>query len=99
MFVGAGDDMLNVHGIHFIISKVKEDCIEVRFRHHQTHGFNPLRVGDEIAFVDVSSLLERGKAKIVESKLVNETTIRLKLDDMSNAVSATLLKTNRLCQT
>ncbi len=86
-FVGAGDDMLNVHGIHFIISNIKEDCIEVRFRHHQTHGFNPLRVGDEIAFVDVSSLLERGKAKIVESKLVNETTIRLKLDDMSNAVS------------
>ena len=43
-------------------------------------------VSSEIAFVDVASLLDRGRAKIVESKLVNETTIRLKLDDMSNAV-------------
>lgn len=85
-FIGAGDDTLNVHGIHFIISKINADSIEVRFRHHQTHGFNPLRVGDEIAFVDVPSLLEKGRTKIVASDLINETTIRLKLDDMSQAL-------------
>ncbi|MDE5655165.1 MAG: hypothetical protein K2I46_06100 [Clostridia bacterium] len=85
-FVGAGDDTLNVHGIHFKIKKIVGDKIEVRFCHHQTHGFNPLRVGDEIAFVDTHSLLEHGRAKILASELVNETTIRLQLDDTSQAI-------------
>lgn len=85
-FVGAGDDALNVHGIHFKIKKIEKDKIEVRFCHHQAHGFNPLRVGDEIAFVDVQSMLERGRAKILASELVNETTIRLQLDDVSQAI-------------
>ncbi len=85
-FVGAGDDTLNVHGIHFKIKKIVGDKIEVRFCHHQTHGFNPLRVGDEIAFVEVSSMLEHGRAKILASELVNETTIRLQLDNVSQAI-------------
>lgn len=85
-FVGAGDDALNVHGIHFKIKKIKDDKIEVRFCHHQTHGFNPLRVGDEIAFVEVESMLEHGRAKILASELVNETTIRLQLDSVDQAV-------------
>ncbi|MDE5755598.1 MAG: right-handed parallel beta-helix repeat-containing protein [Clostridia bacterium] len=85
-FIGAGDDTLNVHGIHFKIAKIIEDKIEVRFCHHQAHGFNPLRVGDEIAFVDVPSMLEHGRAKILSSELINETTIRLQLDDVSKAI-------------
>ena len=85
-FIGAGDDTLNVHGVHFKINKIKENNIEVRFCHHQTHGFNPLRVGDEIAFIDTLSLLEHGRAKILASELINETTVRLQLDDVSQAV-------------
>ena len=91
-FAGAGDDTLNVHGIHFKISKIKEDKIEVRFCHPQAHGFNPLRVGDEIAFVDVPSLLEHGRAKILASELVNETTIRLQLDDVSQAIKGDVIE-------
>ena len=92
-FVGAGDDTLNVHGIHFKIVKIKEDNkIEVRFCHHQTHGFNPLRVGDEIAFVEVDSMLEHARAKILASELVNETTIRLQLDDASEAIAGEVIE-------
>lgn len=85
-FVGAGDDALNVHGIHFKIKKIAGDKIEVCFPHHQTHGFNPLRAGDEIAFVDIPSLSEHGRAKIAASELIDEKTIRLHLDDVSQAI-------------
>ncbi len=84
-FVGAGDDCINVHGIHFKIVKIKEDTVEVKFCHHQTHGFNPLKAGDRIAFIAPTTLLEQGRAKIVDSQLVDEHTIRLKLDSVAGA--------------
>lgn len=84
-FAGAGDDCLNVHGIHFLISKLHADGVSVKFSHPQTHGFNPLRSGDEIAFVDTDTLLESSRAKILEANLENEYTIRLRLDKIEGA--------------
>lgn len=78
-FVGAGDDCLNAHGVHFKIVDAADGHITVRFMHPQTHGFNPLRIGDEIAFVNPKTLLESGKARILSSKLISETDIRLEL--------------------
>lgn len=78
-FVGAGDDCLNAHGVHYKIVDVSDSQITVRYMHPQTHGFNPLRVGDEIAFVNPKTLLENGRAEILSSKLVSETDIRLAL--------------------
>ena len=84
-FDGAGDDCLNVHGIHFKIVEKRDKTITVRFMHPQSHGFNPLRVGDTIAFINPQSLLEKGTAKIRASELLNETDIRLTLDDAQGA--------------
>ena len=78
-FIGAGDDCLNVHGVHYKIVDVSDSQITVRYMHPQTHGFDPLRVGDEIAFVNPKTLLENGRAEILSSKLINETDIRLML--------------------
>lgn len=79
-FSGAGDDCLNTHGIHFKIIEKNKNEITVRFMHPQSHGFNPLRADDEIAFVNSQSLLECGNARIIKSELVNETDIKLTLD-------------------
>ena len=43
-FDGAGDDLLNIHGIHFKIIKIDGKNLTGRFMQPQSHGFNPLRV-------------------------------------------------------
>lgn len=84
-FDGAGDDCLNVHGIHFIITDKDASKIKVRFMHPQTHGFNPLRAGDEIGFINPETMLETGRAVILESEQINETDIALRLDRAEKA--------------
>lgn len=84
VFNGAGDDCLNVHGIHFKIVKVLGKEITVRFMHPQSHGFNPLREGDEIAYINPKTMLQEGTSKIIESTLLNETDIKLVLDKASD---------------
>lgn len=85
-FKGAQDDCLNVHGIHFIITEKAGNKIAVRFMHPQTHGFNPLRVGDEIAFIHPETLLEKGRAMIEASCLLNEYEIELTLSNADTAM-------------
>lgn len=84
VFNGAGDDCLNVHGIHFKIVKALGKEITVRFMHPQSHGFNPLREGDEIAYINPKTMLQEGTSKIIESTLLNETDIKLVLDKASD---------------
>lgn len=79
-FIGAGDDMLNVHGIHFKVVDIKDNYVEVKFCHWQTLGFNPLHIGDTVEFIDRFDLDVYGKATILESELVDNYTIKLKLD-------------------
>lgn len=78
-FVGAGDDCLNVHGVHFRLVDIGKDCVTVRFMHPQTHGFDPFKKGDKLAVIDPKSLLEKGTAQVVASRLLNETDIHLEL--------------------
>lgn len=84
-FDGAGDDCLNIHGVHFKIANRHGNDLIVRYMHSQTHGFNPLRSGDEIAFIDPETLLEKGRSKIKASSLINEYEIRLTLDTAAPA--------------
>ena len=84
VFDGAGDDCLNVHGIHFKIIKADGNKITVRFMHPQSHGFNPLRAGDEIAYINTKTMLQEGTSKIQSSELLNKTDIQLVLDKASD---------------
>lgn len=83
-FDGAGDDCLNVHGVHYRIKNINENKITVCYCHDQTHGFNPLREGDKIAFIDTVTLLEKGSAAILKSTMLNEYEIELTLDNTEN---------------
>ncbi len=85
IFCGAGDDCMNVHGVHFEISQISGNKLTVDFRHPQTHGFNPLRKGDKIAFIDSETMLEVGCAEIVSSYLINENQIELEVTSTSGA--------------
>ena len=84
-FDGAGDDSLNVHGVHFKITDICDNQITVRFMHPQTHGYNPLRVGDTIAYINTDTLLEEGTAVIEKSELVNEYEIMLTVSSTDKA--------------
>ncbi len=84
-FDGAGDDCLNVHGVHFKITDIKDNQIKVRFMHPQSHGYNPLREGDTIAYINTDTLLEEGTAVIEKSELINEYDIRLTVSSTDKA--------------
>lgn len=96
-FDGAGDDSLNVHGIHFEITDIKDNQLTVRFMHPQSHGFNPLRVGDTIAYINTKTLLEEGRAVIEKSELLNEYDIRLTVSSTHKAKVGNVIEDISAC--
>lgn len=96
-FDGAGDDLLNVHGVHFKITAINGSELTVRFMHPQTHGFDPFRPGDKIAFINPDTLLEEGSAVVEFSRLINENEICLKVSDASKAVQGFAIENVSAC--
>lgn len=96
-FDGAGDDSLNVHGVHFKITDICDNQITVRFMHPQTHGYNPLRVGDTIAYINSDTLLEEGTAVIEKSELVNEYEIMLTVSSTDKARVGNVIENISAC--
>lgn len=97
LFDGAGDDCLNVHGVHFKIMQIIENKLIVRFMHPQSHGYNPLHTGDEIAFINPKTLLEHGKTKIINSRLLDEYEIELEVESAQNAVTGEVIEDISAC--
>lgn len=85
LFEGAGDDCINVHGVHFKMQSVNGNKIIVRFMHNQSHGYLPIHTGDEIAFINPDTLLQEGKTVVKDARLLNEYEIELTLDSARNA--------------
>ena len=96
-FDGAGDDSLNVHGIHFKITDIKDNDLTVRFMHPQSHGYNPLREGDTIAYINTDTLLEEGTAVIEKSELLNEYDIRLTVSNRNKAKVGNVIENISAC--
>lgn len=96
-FEGAGDDCLNVHGVHFSIVKIEGAKLIVRFMHPQTHSFNPLHAGDIIEYIDPKTLLTKGKATIKSSKLVNAFDIELAVDSTDGAAVSDVIEDLAMC--
>ncbi len=85
-FSGANDDCLNVHGVNFQIEDVKENELIVSFKHPQAYGYNPLDEGDEIMYVEGSSLQDIGGAKILSSIMLDLYRIKLLVDTVPKEV-------------
>lgn len=65
----AGDDTVNVHGFYFKIVDSNKDKMTVKFCHPQSYGFECIRSGDIISFIDPKTLLEAGRTKVLEATL------------------------------
>lgn len=96
-FDGAGDDSLNVHGVHFKITDISDNQLTVRFMHPQSHGYNPLRIGDTIAYINTDTLLEEATAVIEKSELVNEYDIRLTVSNTDMARLGNVIENITAC--
>lgn len=100
-YQGAGDECLNVHGIHFKIESIEKTAqggeLKVKFMHPQSHGFNPLRVGDDIEYIDTKSMLSKGKAKILSSSLLDEYTISLSVDSLNGGEKGMVIEDVTAC--
>lgn len=96
-FCGACDDAINVHGIHMYIDGVDGNTLTLKFRHPQTHGFNPFFDGDEIEYVDRFTLECKGKAKILSSKLVSEHIVEITVDSTDGAAAGMAVEDITLC--
>ncbi len=68
-FDAAGDDTCNVHGFNFKIVESNKDKMTVQFMHHQSYGFECIREGDIIAFVDPKTLQDLGSTKVLHATL------------------------------
>ena len=80
---GTRDDVINIHGIHFKIVNVKDNIVQCKFAHPQAYGFNCFFEDDEIEFIDSSTLLGVGTAKVKSSKMLNPRTIEIELYDIA----------------
>ena len=96
-FSGAGDDCMNVHGFHFKITDKYDDKIVVRFMHPQSHGFNAFRKGDKIEFINPETLLAKVESTVLESKMLDEYGIELKLDNTADAVIGGFIENITAC--
>lgn len=97
LFDGAGDDCLNVHGVHYQIKSVDKNKLIVSFMHPQSHGYNPLHPGDKIAFIHPKSLLENGKTEIISSRLLNEYEIELEVASSEKALVGEVIEDISAC--
>lgn len=79
-FDGARDDVINVHGVHFQVTRVCENTIDVAFCHRGTFGFLAFDPGDALEFVDPNSLGKLGEAKVCAAQMRSPRETRLTLD-------------------
>lgn len=80
-FVGAHDDPINVHGTHLkVVSVDSPRTARVRYMHGQSFGFQSFFRGDEVEFVNRSTLLAEGQAKVKSAHMVNDYEIELTFD-------------------
>ena len=85
---GAQDDYVNVHGTHLRIveQNASENSITVRFMHDETWGFQAFEKGDELEFIKWDTLIPYDKATVLDYLKLNDTDIKLVLDNIPNGI-------------
>lgn len=81
---GTRDDVINLHGIHFKVIKKNGNKVVCKFCHPQTYGFNCFFAGDEIDFINRTTLKPVASAKVKASKMLNPRKIELELKDFDD---------------
>lgn len=80
VFQNQMDDATNIHGIYAqIAERVSPKEFIVQLKHIQQLGFDFLKQGALVEFIQGKSLITKGQAKVLESKSLNKDFIRIKL--------------------
>lgn len=96
-FIGAGDDVMNVHGTHLMVKSVRGKTLSLRFMHPDSYGYLPFNEGDFIEFINPDTLIPQGRAKVVSARLISKHTVELKIDDASAAEKGLAVENVSLC--
>lgn len=79
-FTNQLDDATNIHGIYVQIAKqMAADEILVRLVHPQQYGFDFLKKGENIEFVQGRTLVTKGTATVIEAQRINKNYTQVKL--------------------
>lgn len=97
-FSSSGDDVLNVHGVHFKITSIKGKEITVRFCHSDAYGYNVFHPGDKLAVIEKCSLLELGQNSVESAEMLDPHTIKLTLgSEMSTSYLGQFIENVSAC--
>ncbi|TFE25557.1 right-handed parallel beta-helix repeat-containing protein [Cohnella luojiensis] len=81
-FVGAHDDVINVHGTHLkIVGSPTPNQLVIRFMHPQTYGFEAFFPGDEIEMIRARSLTPYSRNRVTEAMLIGPREMLLTLEE------------------
>lgn len=82
VFQNQMDDATNIHGIYVqIAKKISSTEFIVQLKHSQQLGFDFLKTGAQIEFVQATSLITKGYAKVLDSKRLNKDFTLIKLSN------------------
>ena len=78
LFENQKDDATNIHGIYTPIAKqISATEVIVELKHKQQFGFDYLKEGIEVEFVNSKSLITKGTAKVIKSERLNKNFTRV----------------------
>jgi hypothetical protein len=82
IFTNQKDDATNIHGIYVQINEIiSPNEVIVKLMHEEQAGFDFLKAGTPIEFVQGKSLITKGTAKVLEAKRINKELTRIKLSE------------------
>lgn len=78
LFENQKDDATNIHGIYTRIAKqMNSKEVIVELKHTQQFGFDYLKEGVEVEFVNGKSLITKGTAKVIKAERLNKNFTRV----------------------
>ena len=82
VFQNQMDDATNIHGIYVqIVKQISSNEFIVQLKHSQQLGFDFLKTGTQVEFVQAKSLITKGHATVLEAKRLNKELTSIKLSD------------------
>ena len=78
---GMHDDGINIHGTHLIVTAKDsiKNTIKLRFMHHQTYGFMPFSVNDELGVLKATTLKLHAYNKVKSTRRISDRELELEL--------------------
>jgi len=80
-FNGMHDDPVNVHGTHLIVSEiVSPTSLKLKFKHHQTYGFEAFNAKDTVAYLHAASLQIFEQGVVKTAKMIAEREMLVEME-------------------